>query len=352
MRPALYVLSFAFLGLLTGCPEEGTDGEDGGGDVGGESSVGGAGGEGAGEPQPAPRLFVVNANDGVASFRDPAKLEGTVSPETNLVAGAETDLFGPREVAVGEAGELYVASENDGAVVVYADALGATGATMPARKIQHPTVASPNGFALSAATDRLYVINNTTVGSAIVAFDPASTADGDPQEAAIYSVANTAEYAPIDIKLGNDDQLFVVSQVSGNTCSILVFDDVRLWSGSSGATPARTISHADFGAIMSIYISDDDKLYVVDNETELFVYESASTLDGSPEPSLRTTITGASGLGAVTMDAAGNVYLADTSAAAIYSFADGALTAGTSTPTHSFDSVDIRLPSRLLVVEP
>ncbi|MBK6514207.1 MAG: hypothetical protein IPM79_18910 [Polyangiaceae bacterium] len=324
-----------------GCEAEtGTSGE-GGGDQGGAPAAG-------------PTLFVVSLNDGVSSFEHPQSLSGRVEPSTHLEAGADTDLYGPRDAAVGANGDLYVASENDGAIVVYADATKATGATLPSRKWKGSATGLevPNGIALDASADTAYVINNPSIGAvdnAIFVFEDASTADGDVEAARRIDVDAT-EFAPLQIVL-EGERLFVVTQLSGNATSVMVFDDASTLDGT--VAPSRTISDPAWTEVLAICVDDEDHLFAVDEGSVVYRYDGASSLSGSVSPAATLTIEGVSSLAGLACALDGTVYLADRSAAAILSLEEAAtLSTGSLPPSGSFDSLDVSSPARLALLEP
>lgn len=353
--------SIGFLALATtvGCTLSINDDEDGGGSEGGGEVGGageGAGSEGGGAPEPKARLFVVNLNDGVSSFEDPAALDERVEPKTVLTAGADTDMYGPRDLAVHSNGSLFIASENDGAIVIYDDALSADGVVMPSRKWKGAStmLEAPIGLALDEETDVAYVVNsasNGAVEAGIFAFGSASSADGDVAPARRITVSE-GEFAPLQI-VEQADRLFVATQESGNVSAVVVFDDASQLDGAVASDALRVIHDPAWAEVISIYVDAEDRLYVVSEDNVLLRYDAASTLDGPVEASATMEVTGASALSAIAFDATGTLFLADRSASFIYSFEGGAaLTSGAIEPSRSFDSVNLRSPARLAIVEP
>ncbi|NUP09916.1 MAG: hypothetical protein HOW73_28040 [Polyangiaceae bacterium] len=349
------IVCLAGFAAATGCGD--SDGAGGGSDGGGGSGTGGEGasvGGGGADPGPSAQLFSVNDNDGVVSFARPEALEGRVDPATDLPAGADTDMYGPRDLAISAAHELFVANENDGAITIYADAMSATGATLPTRKWKGAATGldAPISLALDEETDVAYVVNslaNGTSEKAILAFADASTADGDVAPARRIEV-DTAEIGPLQI-LERDDRLFVVSQLSGNATTVLVFDDASSLDGL--VAPSREIRDASWGNVLSIYIDDADRLFAVDAGTRIFRYDGVSALDGTIEAVATIDVDGASGLSAVAFDDAGTMFVADRSLAYVFAFDEGAaLASGVAAPSRSFDSVELRSPSRLAFVRP
>jgi hypothetical protein len=333
--------------FTTGCIVDATDNdEEGGAGEGGQVNAGGSGAEGGGPAAAATRLFVVNVNQGVTSYADPAAQDGRIEAATTLTSGPDTDMYGPRDLALSAAGDLYVAAENDGAIVVYANALEASGAVLPSRKLKGPQTGLdvPTSIALDRESDTLYAVNSGSTGAVdttIFAFDDASALDGDVAPSRSIEVDIVA-FAPLQLSW-HDGTLYAVTQ-GDNTASVLVFEDAGALDGA--IQPTRTIANAAFGQVVSIYV-DDTGLYAVDDEDELFVYAP-----GADEPSVTIAIDGAAKLSAIAFDDEGTMFLSDTSANVVYSFDGGAGTASSLTPSRTFDAVGMSLPARLAIFEP
>jgi len=336
---------FAALALTTGCIIQEADGDEEGG-AGGQGNQGGSGMGGGPIGEQGSRLFVVNVNMGVSSYAEPAQQDGRIEPATTLVSGADTDMYGPRDLAIAPNGDLYVAAENGGAVVVYANGLTADGAVLPTRKLEGAAtgLSEPISIAFDGDSDTLYAVNSGSTDAAdltIFAYESASTADGDVAPTRGIEV-DFEGFSPLQIAW-HKGTLYAVTQ-DYNTCRVLVFEDASTLSGA--IVPTRMIENADFGQIMSIYV-DDSGLYAVDEETDLFVYAPEAAT-----PSAKIEIAGALKLSAVTFDAVGTMFLADSSANFIYSFDGGAGAEATQSPSRAFDAIGLSLPARLAVVEP
>lgn len=354
--------------LLSGCvvhcgAEETEDGETDGSEEGGrnEGANGqgagnpggngeGAGDEGGAPPQDDDRLFVVTINGGVASYRDPAELNTTTQPTTNLAAGADTLMYGPRDVAISKAGELFVACENGPSINVYANAAEASGALEPTRMLlgNSSEILAPIGLTIDDEADTLYVVNSTSNGSiegAILAFEGLGGLDGDlPPSRTI--VVDTQGFAPLQI-VEHDNRLYVAGQ-GDNTSMVYVFDGASSLSGN--ATPDRIVSNEAWGQVLSIFIDDDDRLFAVDSSNQVFLYDDAATLSGNAAPSAVLEIPEASGLSAVTLDRNGVMFLADSSNNEIMTFPALGQPAGAVqlSAARSFDSNGLLLPTRIM----
>lgn len=338
--------ALAMLCFTTGCTIEASDSDAGGGaGEGGQAGEGGNSSEGGGAATATTRLFVVNVNQGVSSYADPAAQDGRIEPATTLTSGAETDMYGPRDLALAANGDLFVAAENDGAVVMYANAMTASGAVLPSRKLKGPLsgLDVPISIALDRENDTLYAVNsgsNGAVDTTIFAYSSASTLDGDVAPAREIAVDIEA-FAPLQIAW-HADTLYAVTQGT-NTASVLVFENASTLDGS--VEPTRTINNPEFGSVVSIYV-DDSGLYAVDDEDDLYVYAAGA------EPAEAITIDGAAKLSAIAFDADGTMFLSDSSANFIYSFDGGAGAETTLAPSRTFDAVGLSLPARLAVFEP
>lgn len=327
------------------------DGNEGGKQEGaGHQGAGSQGGSGGGEPQEEDRLFVVTINGGVASYRDPATLDGTAAPATDLPAGADTLMYGPRDLAISSDGELFVACENGPSVNIYRDATGASGAVQPSRYLLGTSteLLAPIGLAVDAQDDTLYVVNSTSNGSiegAILAFEGLSTLDGDMAPSRKV-IVDTPAFAPLQI-VEQDNRLFIAGQ-GDNTSVVYVFEGANTLDGT--AAPDRILSNADWGQVLSIFVDDENRLFAVDGENVVFVYSDADTVNGNATPTAILEVPEAAQLSAVTIDRKGVMFLADSSNNNVMSFPNLGELAGeiqTSAAT-SFDGVGLLLPTRML----
>jgi hypothetical protein len=331
---------------LAGCPSDNTDGS------GGTTSATGTTGSastGTGGPS-SDQLFVMGSSYGVATFKNPADAVGTVVSATSLPAGADTGLFYPVDMAMSQAGDLFAANQNGSSVTVYANARTADGPVAPTRTIVGASTefVGLSGLALDGVKNELYVTNYASAqgGNApILEFDNASTINGDVPPTRKIDV-DLQYFAPLQI-VEKNDHLFVVNQGSGTQSNINVFDGASQLSGL--VAPPRTISNANWPQILSIFVDDADHLYVVGDTATVEVYDGASTLNGPVTPKVTVTVMGASKLAGVVADSDKGLYLADSDTSFVHYFSDRtALTSGTTPPTHSFTSLKLYGPQRLL----
>ncbi|MFO0551239.1 MAG: hypothetical protein U0271_22815 [Polyangiaceae bacterium] len=329
-------LTAVFAASLTGCPEE-TD-----------TSTGGQGGQGGQPPtEEGPQLFVLSL-DSVASVASADKTEGRAEPKTTLGAGADTDMYGPRDVAISSSGELYVACENGPSINVYAGADQATGATLPSRKLSGANTGLEAPIAIAIAGDNLFAVNNTSNGATnkdIMVFSGLSSIDGDQSPARRIQV-DMPLFSPT-FMLENSDKLYVVNQ-DVNTTEILVFGSASSTDGL--VAPEHVIANAEWGQALSLYVDASDTLWAVDEGSQIFRYDGASSLDESSTPSAVLDVTGAEQLSGLAFDPDGNLFAADRSTAFVYVFDAPVATSGGLTPSRSFDAVAFRSPSRLVIM--
>jgi hypothetical protein len=341
-------LMVVVFGLLVGCVVETTDTEEGGSGGDGGAGAAGAGGPGAGgsgaggsggTPEEGASLFVLSPQTGVASFAESAT--GTIEPRTLLAAGPDSGMFGPRDLAVSTAGALFVASENDGSVVVY-DA-DDTGVTTPTRRLTGATtkITAPVSVALDEAKDLLFVVNSGSTGATdtdVLVFEGATAVDGDTAPVRTIQPDLTT-FAPLQIR-SQGDSLYAVAQTT-NSCLIAVFEDASTADGV--VAPSLTIERPDFSAAVSLFVEADGTIVVVDEETEVFVFPPGAT-----EPSATFTIDGASRLAAAVGLPNGPLFLADSSLNVVFALDTGLpAEAGSVAPSRSFDANGFILPSRL-----
>lgn len=334
----------------TGSGGSGTGGSGtGGAGTGGSGSGGGSGG--AGGEEGVDRLYVVNANSGVTSYDAPAEHEERTESATALAAGADTDIFGPRDVLVNGQGDLMVLGQNDGSVSIFDDAATATGARLPDRKLVGAAtlIDTPNAIALD--DDVLFVANGTSLtDGTILVWDDASTVDGDvaPSRTFTPTYEDPDSFDPLQMFV-QGGTLYVVEQ-DENTSSVVAFDDAAELDGD--VTQDREVRFDGFGSVASAYVDRDDRLYVVTATDEIFIFDGASTLDGDVEPDVTLTVTGAQGLSAVVVDDQQHLIAADGSRAFLYVI-DGidTLASAELAPSREYDALDLSLPRALFLVE-
>ena len=186
---------------------------------------------------------------------------------------------------------------------------------------------------------KLYVSNGGV--DSIVRFDQALTSSGNVPPATTISGTNTQLSAPESIFLDTTaDRLFVANNAD---FSILVFDNIS--TKTLNAAPDRVIANTATSLLSPSDVSLDktrDLLYVAD-DTQIEVFASASTANGTPAPT--RTYTPGFGVSAVLIDSVNDrLYAADQSGNAInvYDNASG-LAAGTITASRTINGANTHL---------
>ncbi len=241
------------------------------------------------------RLYVANANNSSILIFDAAStLTGNVRP-TRAIAGANTQLAAPTDMALDTANDfLYVA---DGIrILVFNGASTANGNLAPARVIiftvnlggilldtvnnqlfasdpadnivqvlgsatlqnlvAQPTAAftgpdtrlsGPNGLAMDGS-NRL-IVGNQTIPISLTIYANAATATGDVIPSAVISGASTKLARPGQLVLNNganNGELYVADNSAG---AILVFTGISTATGIANTAPARVISSSAFSGV-------------------------------------------------------------------------------------------------------
>jgi len=327
---------------LAGCESETGTGGGGAGAAGGSGGEGGSG-DGGAQSEQGTRLFVLSLNLGVASFSNAEEASGTVGSKTFLNAGPDSGMYGPRDLELDAAGTLYVASENDGSVVIYEQAEQASGMVTPSRRLAGAStgVVAPIALAIDRTGDELYVVNSGSIGSVdtrIHVFASGSTLDGDV--APTRTIEPEVEgFAPIGLTFAGGS-LYAVTQTT-NASAVLVFEDVA--SADGLVAPTRTLTHPDFGSAAAVHVTAEGKLVVVDEAASVFVFNA-----GEAEPSLVFEIEGASALAAAYGLPNGAWLFTDRSLNRVFALDDGLpAAAGPIAASRTIEGDDILLPSAL-----
>lgn len=318
--------------VMGGCIVVDADGEGGSG--GSDASSGGAGG-GGGEAE-GTQLFVLSRNLGVASFASVEDANGRVEAATMLSSGPDTGMYGPRDLEMDDAGTLYVASENDGAIVMYAAAGDLTGMTSPSRRLAGPStrIVAPVAIAIDRDEDVLYVVNSGgSTEMDVLVFDDASKLDGDVAPSRTIA-PDVAGFYPLTLDF-QGDALYAVTQTT-NASAVIVLEGARDAAGL--VEPARTLE--PFGSAAALHVREDGTLVVVDEGASAFVFGA-----DDQQPRAVIDLTGATRLTSVHALSNGSYLFADGSLNVVFAL-DGGLpeASGSATPTRTFDAVEILLP--------
>ncbi len=322
----------------TGCIIEQADG---GGASGGGSSSTGEGGAGGDGPDSGTQLFVLSRNLGIASFASAETASGRVEAKTLLNAGPDTGMYGPRDLEIDNQNTLYVASENDGAIVMYASADDATGVVAPSRRLagELTGIVSPVALALDRDKDVLYVVNSGSLGSVdtdILVFEGASELHGDVAPSRVIE-PEVPGFSPLALEFRNNT-LYAITQTT-NASAIAVFEGAHEALGAV----APTLTIEPFGPAAALHVDADGRVVVVDEGASAFVFDAGET-----EARAVLEVEGASRLSGVHALSNGTYLFTDGSLNLVFALDDGVPeTSGSIAPTRSFDAVEILLPGPL-----
>jgi hypothetical protein len=348
-------------GYVSGCIVQTDTGDDGTGGAGGSASSG----AGAGTPEDATRLFVVNNNAELTSYAGAAALDGETPPTTRLSLGASTSLFQPRDVALTAYGRLLVARQNGG-IVGYDDGLAADAETAASVVVEGTDTGldSPVTMALASASDTLYV-GGPQLADGVLVYDAVSSDafDGNVPPTRTFGPTDRAPHDPdgtiqlsIDAMVLDATGSLFFSDTSGddvNHSRVLFYDDPAAQSGAS--EPDAVFTSAAWSRIEDMAIDGTGTLFVVDATDTVFVYEAADTLEGEVQPSRTVGIPlGGVSLTGLALSSTGLGYVADDMNHAIYTLDAIATLDGNVEPLRTLAGFETRLrnPRKMLLVEP
>jgi hypothetical protein len=266
-----------------------------------------------------PQLYVANfLGKGVVSFLNPKTVNGNVAPNTN-VAGAQTGLNSPADMAVTASGVLLVANRlvaPTASVTVYPGAATANGNVTPARNVQGANTALnlPTTLAISAVNDLLFVANNFAPHD-INVYSGASTTGLNGNLAPTRIINSASLNNPFGINFGANDDLYVANNGDGK---VLVFANASTRNGT--IAPDRTLTNAAFLGLFDCFVDAADTLYVVSSAAggnKIHVINNASTKNGAVTIDATLTVTGGVDLTAIAVDKTQTGYIVDRSAGGV-----------------------------------
>lgn len=216
----------------------------------------------------------------------------------------------PTPTPVPALGKLYVSNSNANSILRFDSALTATGNVAPAATITGAATAlnTPAFITLDTVNDRLYVANNGSFS--VLIFDNISTKTGNVAPERIITGANTNLVTPTDVSVDTTLDLLYVA----DDTDIFVFGSASTANGNVAPVHDLVVSFS----ISAIFIdAPNDTLYVADTvNNAIHVYNSASTLDG-PVTANRTIQGAATHLanpGGVQLDGSGRLVVSNSSA--------------------------------------
>ncbi len=283
-------------------------------------------------PVPSTLLYVANGGYGAgfSTADSPPKsitlYEGVHPSPTATIAGSHTGMNGPQGIAVDATGRLYVADiGGHNAIMVYAP--GATGNIAPAATIagSNTGLSYPEGVALDAG-GQLYVTNSIPFPAdsySVTVYAPGAT--GNVAPVATIAGSNTGLNGPVGIAVDATGRLYVA-----NANSISIYS-----AGATGnAAPLATIQGSSTGldqlrptgiavdASGNVYVTHFvqcfDPTYTATHGESVLVFAAGATGNATPIARIEGSNTGLDGSTGIAVDAAGLLYVANTTECPYY----------------------------------
>lgn len=304
----------------------GSGGGDGGGDNGGDNGGGdnGGGDDGDGDDggsnndDPIVALILTGQNTNHSSFDDVVGVDGeNIISSTALEYGNASGVLRGQDAVVSSNGVLFICSESNDTIAIYDSFLTASGTRQPDRIVtgEATLIDAPVSAAIDQENDILYVISKFDEN--VLVFENVSSAafDGEVEPARTFT-RNTGTFSPDQVFFA-DGTLYVADDEV-----IYIFEDDGALDGP--VQPDRQFSSPLFGSNTRYNISVDvhDRLILTDRGSEVYIFNNASTIDGSPTPDLIVTIDDANSLHAASIDSFDTLYAMDLTGDAIFVFDD------------------------------
>jgi hypothetical protein len=255
--------------------------------IAGVSACGGGGGGSSG-PGPSKVFAADEVNGGVGSTENSNPTPGTQVAITRIIAGANTQItpgpgcFGclPSLALDSARDQLYVSTNNN--VLVFNNAGTASGNIAPSRMVGGTGFGTGRHLQLNTAADVLYVSNPS---GTIFRINSASTANSLTSASVVLTLTpmnpgDTVTGIALD---ATNDVLYVGFNRNGfGRVGIILGVSAK---ASGAVTPDAEIPIANT-IVPSITVDGPrDRLYVADNFGQIFVYDNARTLTGTPAAS-------------------------------------------------------------------
>ncbi|GJM26757.1 MAG: hypothetical protein DHS20C16_31720 [Phycisphaerae bacterium] len=292
------------------------DGGNGGGDNGGGDNGGDNGGSDNDDPIVA--LILTGQNTNHSSFDDVVGVDGeNILSSTALEYGNASGVLRGQDAVVSSNGVLFICSESNDTIAIYESFLTASGTRQPDRTVsgEATLIDAPISVAIDQENDVLYVIGK--FDEFVYVFEDVSleTFDGEVEPSRMFT-RNSGTFSPDQVFFA-DGSVYVADDEF-----IYIFEDDGTLEGD--VQPDRQFSSGLFGSNTRYNISVDsrDRLILTDRDDEVFIYNNASTIDGSPAPDLTITIEDTGSLHAASIDSFDTLYAMDLTGDAIYVFDD------------------------------
>ncbi|MCL5878764.1 MAG: Ig-like domain-containing protein, partial [Deltaproteobacteria bacterium] len=239
------------------------------------------------------RLYIPNWNaNNITVFNSASTINGNTVP-SRTISGASTALSIPTGIWLDTASDrLYVANFGGAAILVFNNASTLNGNTAPSRTVSgaSTTFANPHSLWLDTVSDTLYVDD---IGSnAILIFSNASTMNGNTAPSRTVSGASTTLLSPSSLWVDTTSDTLYVANSGGD--AILAFNNASTINGN--IAPSRAVSGASttLNSPYGMWLDTaSDRLYVANlNGDSILIFNNASSINGNVAPS--RTISGAS----------------------------------------------------------
>ena len=268
------------------------------------------------EAQSTPKVYVTNTNSNTV-LEFPAGTNGNPTPSVSVV-GPATGLFSPSAIAVDASGNIYVANfaagpAGSGSVTSYSPASANNASPFATLMGAHTSLAGPQGIAVDTRGN-IYVAN---LSNSVAIYSPSSNGDMVPLATPISGL-DTMLAAPSGIALDAKGQIYVTNLIGGASAAGSVTVYAPLSAGD--AVPTTTIMGPDTGLSGPDAISLDSagNIYVANlvggssNTGSITVYSSGSSGDAKPMATISGPDTRLLGPQGVVVDPSGNIYVANT----------------------------------------
>lgn len=237
-------------------------------------------------PTPSPvapatgRLYVgADSVNRLLVFNGASSVNGNVPP-SRTVSGAGTGLNHPSHLELDRVRDTIYVSNFDpaGTVLAFSPASSVSGDAAPVRRLTG--LDRPSTLCFDSVHDRLYVAVDGPTASVLI-IDNVSTKSGavspDRQLTNFPSIVRG-----IDLDVASD-RLYV----SCESNQIAIFDSISTKSGAQGGLVSRVVSGPATlmnSAAGLVYDAPTDQLYCASQNSQVLVYNNASTMNGNQAP--------------------------------------------------------------------
>jgi sugar lactone lactonase YvrE len=254
-----------------------------------------------------PCLYVANNGGGPSGAGSvtvyPSGAMGNAKP-IQVIAGSNTGLTEPEDVAVDASGNMYVSNDGNNSVTVYA--AGATGNVAPMQTItgSYTGLSSPFGVAIDPLNENIYVANKS--GKSITAYAPGST--GNTAPIATLKGRDTLLDKPAGLAFDAKGDLYATVLEFGLICIFAPGStgDASPIGGFGGRGSKLSVPYAvALDASSSAYVANDQ---VYEDHDSLLVYAAGTNVPVRRIKGRGTQLRFPDG---IAVDGSGNIYAAD-----------------------------------------